>query len=162
MSSSAAGIPARCWRDATETTPCGEERAPTPSSGSALRGGKGADTLIGQRGTADVATYDLMERAITVNLAEEDGPGDERIRSIERVIGGSGGDTLIGNGANNHLDGRGGDDALRGYGGADLLLGRAGDDELYGGDGHDTLRGGPGRDTCRRSSNDTRYSCRLP
>ncbi|MFZ1468667.1 MAG: M10 family metallopeptidase C-terminal domain-containing protein [Paracoccaceae bacterium] len=56
---------------------------------------------------------------------------------IERLLAGSGNDTLTGNDAANTISGNGGND---------VITGNAGNDTLNGGDGGDTLNGGVGND----------------
>jgi hypothetical protein len=99
-----------------------------------LVGGAGADTMSGGGGV-DTVTYD--DRAAPVVVAIDDAGGDgeagenDDVRSdVERVVGGSGADTLVGNIGANALDGGPGDD---------LLDGGVGPDALTGGDGVDTV-----------------------
>jgi Ca2+-binding RTX toxin-like protein len=68
----------------------------------------------------------------------------DQIRSIERVTGGDGNDTLIGNEVANVLNGFFGDDQIEGKGGDDRLRGGRGNDSVEGGDGTDTCNGRDG------------------
>jgi len=75
--------------------------------------------------------------------------GTARVRSVQRVIGTPGNDTLIGSPGPDILVGLAGNDVLRGKQGPDVLKGNAGDDLLVGGVGRDRANGGKGHDTCR-------------
>ena len=121
-------------------------------------GGRGADLLDGGGGF-DTADYTASLQPVEIDLAagsgrNGDGAGDI-LRSIERVVGSRGGDTLLGSAAretldaglgNDIIDGREGADTLFGRDGADRLTGGGGDDQLFGGSGDDVLEAGPGRD----------------
>ena len=135
-----------------------------------LIGGAGEDTLQGGEGPdggTDTASYENSDARVEVDLARERGTaGDadgDRLRNIENVRGGSGGDELKGDAGANILEGGGGIDELHGgggddvlYGGVkdpsetdisnDMLYGDAGEDRLYGGAGVDTLEGGADND----------------
>lgn len=95
-----------------------------------MDGGLGIDWLA--VGGARAARIDL---AVTGRQAT--GHGQDIIRGIENVGGGSGADALRGNAQGN---------LLRGQAGNDLLSGRSGADRLEGGFGNDILDGGLGRD----------------
>ncbi len=100
-----------------------------------LDGGSGADRLNGGSGT-DTADYSARSQPVTVTVGStwsgdgEAGEGDDVAADIEKVLGGSAGDTLTGNASANTLVGNGGDDRLDGGSGADTLTG---------GDGTDTV-----------------------
>jgi len=116
-----------------------------------LDGGLGNDSINGGNGL-DIVTYSWATTAVSVNLntttAQNTGAGGtDTITYVEKIIGGTGNDTLIGNGAANTLDGSAGNDSLYGYAGNDSLYGGAGSDSLSGGDGNDLLDGGLGTDT---------------
>lgn len=66
--------------------------------------------------------------------------------TIENVICGEAGDSVVGNNAVNNLQGKGGADVLNGMGGNDVLAGGNGADRLIGGVGIDKLAGGGGAD----------------
>jgi Ca2+-binding RTX toxin-like protein len=113
------------------------------SDNDTLRGGPRNDLLIGGTG-ADTVTYSGRRGDVTVTLAggADDGlagEGDE-VLEVERVVGGSGFDTLIGTEGGNRLYGGPGDDRLDGRGGADMLAGARGNDLLQGGPGEDVFR----------------------
>jgi serralysin len=85
--------------------------------------------------------------AVSVNLLLGSASGFVFISDIEKVIGGSGDDTLTGNGIDNRLDGQGGGDTLDGGAGADAVLGGDGNDTIYASAGNDSLQGQNGDDT---------------
>lgn len=126
-----------------------------------LDGAGGADALEGGAGF-DTADYASRTVAITADAdgSGDDGASNERddVRpSVERILGGSAGDTLtgtslVGNGGNDRLTGTSGNDALTGGTGDDTLTGAAGDDALDAGDGNDTLTGGDGHDVLTAGS----------
>lgn len=96
-------------------------------------GSPGADTVEGRSGT-DSMDYSADALGLTVDLANPAlntglSAGDQ-LRSIERVLGGAGDDTL---------SGTTGDETLLGGSGDDLLQGREGADRIEGGAGRDTL-----------------------
>lgn len=100
-----------------------------------LRISSGADTLDGGTGS----DWALAPHAVPVRLdLARTGPqpvpgGQVTLRSIENLMGGSGGDRLSGNDRPNVLMGVRGFDTLDGGGGADTLVGGTGRDLLYGG-----------------------------
>jgi Ca2+-binding RTX toxin-like protein len=76
-----------------------------------------------------------------------DGNGEQdRLISIENVIGTDYNDTMWGNGANNEFQGFGSADDLHGEGGKDTLRGGAGDDTLFGDGDSDALFGDQNND----------------
>jgi serralysin len=85
--------------------------------------------------------------AVTVNLSSNSASGFEYVVSVERVVGGTGDDSLTGDAADNRLDGGVGGDLLIGGAGVDTLIGGDGDDSLSGGLGNDSIQGGAGNDT---------------
>jgi Ca2+-binding RTX toxin-like protein len=85
--------------------------------------------------------------AVTVNLATGAASGFANVAGIERVVGGSGNDSLTGDGLDNRLDGGVGDDSLIGGAGVDTLIGGDGVDSLSGGLGNDSIQAGAGDDT---------------
>ncbi|HEX8103489.1 MAG TPA: calcium-binding protein [Solirubrobacteraceae bacterium] len=106
-----------------------------------LDGGYGADDLSGGP-DADSVTYATRTGPVTADLdglADDGTTADadassarDRIRTdVERLIGGSGADTLTGNGFANRLTGGGGADSLTGGGAADQLFGGDGNDRLF-------------------------------
>lgn len=84
--------------------------------------------------------------AVVVNLAAGTGSGLSSISGVEKIIGGSGGDTLTGDGADNRLDGQAGNDILDGGAGSDAVLGGDGDDVIAASAGNDSLQGQNGND----------------
>ena len=109
-----------------------------------LTGGEGDDTLNGGAGS-DTADYTAATTSVTVNLATggevEDSHGDDdKLISIENVIGGGANDTLTGGDGNNVLTGGDGDDTINGGDGDDTISGGMGTNVLHGGMGDgDTL-----------------------
>lgn len=111
-------------------------------------GGAGDDAITssvtgehieGSAGT-DTVSYAGRTAPVTVDLAAGTGGGvgeDDELVAIERVVGGSAGDTLTGGPGNDALEGGPGPDALAGAGGNDTLVGGAGTDQLLGGAGAD-------------------------
>lgn len=99
-----------------------------------FRGGGGADVLDGGAGRDSVdfrdktAAVQLTLNGSTAAAATIGGVAEDRVRNIEDVYGGLGGDILVGDGFVNQLFGGGGNDTLRGLGGADTLSGGAGAD----------------------------------
>jgi hypothetical protein len=114
----------------------------------------GAGVQRGLDGGDGVDTVDYSDHAATVNVSldgvENDGGandgGVENVQNIERIVGGSGNDSLAGSAAANRLDGGAGDDVLDGSDGSDVLAGGGGNDQLTGGSGVDTYAGGEGDD----------------
>ncbi|MBL6082220.1 hypothetical protein JMJ56_30040 [Belnapia sp. T18] len=116
-----------------------------------LRGAAGNDTLDGGDGN-DTADYGLATQPVVIDLAaaraNQDGQGgQDRLLSIENVVGGPGNDTIRGDGAANRLVGGAGNDAINGLGGNDSINGGEGRDILRGGAGQDNAAGGVGNDT---------------
>lgn len=125
-----------------------------------LDGGGGADLLMGGNGY-DTVTYASRTLPLTIGLGTladdgEAGEHDNVWNDVERVIGGSGDDSirasgggcaLLGTAGDDTLYGGTGKDALFGGSGNDLLLGGVSDDYLEGGSGADTLDGGTGTDS---------------
>lgn len=108
-----------------------------------LQGSDGRDTLDGGEG-GDLAFYTDKSLPVHVSLAGSEaatvyvgGIAEDTIRNIEKIISGSGDDTLVGDEQSNGLQGEGGDDVIYGKGGDDALSGDAGNDILDGGAGED-------------------------
>jgi Ca2+-binding RTX toxin-like protein len=116
----------------------------------------------------DAVDYKGRRRPIRVRMdgLPNDGEAGERDRidtSVERVVGGSGGDRMSGGAGDDDLSGGPGLDTLRGGAGNDhltgddytarpkrsddLILGGLGDDRIEGGVGDDRISGGPGHDS---------------
>ena len=112
-----------------------------PDGADDIRGGVGTDTVDYSRRTGDLDVH------VNNDLGDgEAGEGDD-LTSIERVLGGSGDDTLVGGGSDDTLKGAAGRDHLVGGGGADTLDAGTGDDFVLAVDGvRDTITCGPGSD----------------
>jgi Ca2+-binding RTX toxin-like protein len=123
-----------------------------------LDGGEGADLISGGVSEEeffgfDLALYETRRSSVRVTLDGaandgEPGEGDNVLRDVEIVVGGSGDDELIGSaGPINGLFGGPGRDRIEGLGGnLDLLFGGRDEDLLLGGRGDDGLFTGPGND----------------
>ncbi|MCT7992021.1 hypothetical protein NG794_26935 [Laspinema sp. D6] len=124
-----------------------------------LSGGNGSNVLDGGSGT-DTANYNFSSLRVVANLSQGTAISEERLFgykitnpindkliSIENVIGSVYNDQINGDGQNNNLSGQYGDDSLFGESGNDFLRGDGGNDELHGWQGNDTLEGGTGNDT---------------
>jgi Ca2+-binding RTX toxin-like protein len=111
----------------------GNDRLYGEGGNDTLIGGAGNDTLSGGSGT-DTADYSAISADLSVNLANETATssesGNDILRSIERVIAGSGNDTLIGSSQAEILQGGAGNDTFVTGGGADAILGGTGVDVL--------------------------------
>jgi Ca2+-binding RTX toxin-like protein len=132
-----------------------------------LAGGDGADDLSGGPGV-DAVTYIARGGPVFVSLAEAGndgtpGEGDYVLEDVEKVIGGSGDDTLLGDGrvnvlvggpGNDRIAGAEGDDTLAGEEGNDEIAGDVGNDTLFGGDGNDNLSGGHNNDELKGEAGD--------
>jgi Ca2+-binding RTX toxin-like protein len=114
-----------------------------------LDGGAGPDVLSGGQGF-DTVTYAGRTSGVQVTLDgvanDGQGEGDNVRPNVERVLGGSGNDTITANDLANTLVGNAGAESLNGRGGDDVLLGGPGGDELSGGEGTDRFDGGEGND----------------
>jgi Ca2+-binding RTX toxin-like protein len=119
--------------------------------------GAGADTYDGGA-DIDTVSYDLESVGLTVTLGKDGasatvsgGAGsnaaNDKLISVENVIGGSKADKLAGNNYANELSGGAGNDVVDGGVGDDILNGGDDDDLLIGGGGADQLNGQNGRDT---------------
>lgn len=109
------------------------------------------DRLLGGAGT-DLVSYVCHKTPITVDLTDPgpDGAAGENdvLVSIESVLGGQAGDTLIGDEGPNRLAGGPGADTLRAL---------DGNDHVEGGEGIDVLDAGAGDDTLAVRSTDAWY-----
>lgn len=118
-----------------------------------LDGGAGADFMRGGDGTGDTVDYSSRTAGVIVGIgvyADDGEPGekDNVYQDIERVLGGSGNDSIKGNAGANVLFGNGGRDSLEGGGGVDAMFGGIGDDLIRAKDGlKDFIDGGAGADS---------------
>lgn len=114
-----------------------------------LMGGEGGDVLTGGNGY-DTASYGQSATGLTVDMTYyRQSTGDafnDRLVSVERLIGSPFDDALLGHRAAQEMKGMDGADRLLGRGGDDTLRGGTGADTLAGGDGSDDLYGGAGQD----------------
>jgi Ca2+-binding RTX toxin-like protein len=131
-----------------------------------LDGGPSSDFLNGGVGTGDAVTYADRTVPVSVDLDGvqfddgEEGEGDTVITTVERIVGGSAGDTLAGNAEANVIRGGAGNDSIDGLAGTDELLGEAGDDSLESRDGTpDTDDCGDGNDVFAADAVDTLIDC---
>jgi Ca2+-binding RTX toxin-like protein len=131
--------------------------------GDTLDGAYGIDTLIGGFGDDTYvvdSTYDVTHEIADggMDLVESWSSyyalGDE---VEDLVYGGYGNFAGVGNSKDNRVLGGSGTDTLDGAGGSDALWGEAGADVLYGGAGHDWLIGGSGSDTVAGGGGDDNY-----
>ncbi len=81
-------------------------------------------------GGVDALTYAGTAAAVSVSLAARTASGFASIAGVEKVTGGSGGDTLTGDALDNTLAGGDGDDRITGAAGNDTLNGGAGSDRF--------------------------------
>jgi Ca2+-binding RTX toxin-like protein len=138
-----------------------------------LVGGLGKDTLDGGVGY-DIASYESSQASVVVDLKKGTASGvnigSDSIKNIEKIITGSGGDTLVASDTGSHLDGGLGNDKLTGGAKADTLVGgegndsinaAAGNDEIAGEAGNDTIDGGAGFDSANFSFLDTTITVNL-
>jgi Ca2+-binding RTX toxin-like protein len=121
-----------------------------------LDGGGGSDTMIGGTGS-DTVSYATRTASVSVKIGTvggngEAGENDTVSGDVNRVVGGSGNDTISGDDDANILNGGLGNDTIFGGGGFDQLNGEAGADDLNGGSGTDVLYGGPANDKLKGDS----------
>jgi hypothetical protein len=108
------------------------------------QGGRSRDAAGPDRG--DELSYARRRRALRMDLGRRRTSTEDRIRGMESLVGGRGGDRLTGDGDDNNLEGGPGNDVLRGRGGRDIPLGGRGNDRSYGDAGDDVVWGDEGRD----------------
>lgn len=107
------------------------------------------DTLMYDSSTADLLVTITAEGTGTVI----EGAETDVFTRVERLVLGSGNDSVTGSTGRDYADGRGGTDTLVGGGGDDTFLGGDGDDLIYGDAGNDQLTGGIGNDTLYGGTN---------
>ncbi len=97
--------------------------------------GPGRDRVVGSNVVDDVVHFIGATGPVVASLITQEatGQGADELISVEHLLGGPFGDTLIGNSADNTLVGRAGADELRGGEGFDFLAGQKGDDDIHGG-----------------------------
>jgi Ca2+-binding RTX toxin-like protein len=102
-----------------------------------LRGGDGADTIIGAEGDDFIFGGDSP-----ADLSDQIFGGDGR----DTIDGGYGNDILRGDAGDDVITGGFGSDTIIGGDGDDMLTGQALSDRIFGGDGDDFINGGFGFD----------------
>ena len=109
--------------------------------------GNGADLIVGGSGAgndfyfgdagSDTIKYASASQKVTVDLSTGLGSakevGIDKLKSIENITGGRGGDLLVGSVEGNRIDGYVGNDIIRGGDGSDRLIGGLGRDQMTGG-----------------------------
>jgi len=116
---------------------------PSVTESDSYDGGGGKDTLSFRGRTAAMNITEDGNFNDGVHCPGATCEGDDIEGDVEKVVLGSGADTILGSGAANVFNGGGGGDTLKGAGGNDVLSG---------GPGNDTLNGGPGTDTCKQGA----------
>ena len=116
-----------------------------------IRGGDGADTIIGSTGPDIIfgGRGDDSLQSIDGNDHIHAGPGDDNVYGgpgNDFLSGGDGTDWIRGGSGNDHLAGNFGDDFLEGETGNDTMIGNAGNDGLSDHDGRNVFRAGRGDD----------------
>ncbi len=114
-------------------------------------------------GSNYVATRNGVSQSFAASLVDaiavKAGAGNDRVSNLtslpsylegsdgkDRLIGGTGNDSIYGDGSPDYLDGGLGDDQIVGSGGGDFIQGGAGNDKIYGGSGDDIINGGANND----------------
>lgn len=118
-------------------------------------GGAGNDTYSAQNATQSV---DFILN-INGGIASGTDIGTDSLSNIERVIGGSGDDTIsllfqTFDGIRGFADGGAGNDTIRGGSAQNTLIGGRGQDQIFGGSSADNLFGNEGEDTLNGSFGD--------
>jgi Ca2+-binding RTX toxin-like protein len=124
-------------------------------------GSDGDDTMLGGNGK-DFVDYSLRTDDLVLEMNGQPISGDATEedligKDVERLLSGSGNDSVVGNALDNFIVGGPGNDTVYGLGGNDHLIGDNGNDQLFGGAGNDTLRGGAGRNKLRGGLGDNVY-----
>jgi Ca2+-binding RTX toxin-like protein len=109
------------------------QMGPLPNCADLIDGGAGRDSV----------SYELRAAGVVVALdgkaADGDGENDNVKTSVEVVLGGGGGDSIVGGTGNDELHGGPGNDELHGGAGNDTLVGGTGGDHLFGELGDDLI-----------------------
>ena len=100
-----------------------------------VNGGGGSDVVSFGNFGVDVSLEAEIARAIDTNQSEE--YGEQKLISVENIVGSEVSDRITGDAKANFLAGDGGNDHINGG---------SGDDYIFGGEGNDTLTGGNGND----------------
>jgi len=97
--------------------------------------GPGRDRVVGSNVVDDIVHFVGATGPVVASLITQEatGQGADKLISVEHLLGGPFGDTLIGNARDNGLVGRAGADELRGGEGFDFIAGQKGDDDIHGG-----------------------------
>jgi serralysin len=119
----------------------GDDRLSGGGGSDLFYGGAGKDSLDGGTGT-DTVSYSTLKVGVNASLTRgttraNAATGEDRLISIDNLIGGAAADQLTGSSGAN---------VLKGSAGGDRLYGLGGNDSLDGGFGTDTLSGGAGND----------------
>ena len=127
-------------------------------TGTGYRPSSEAANWSGGQGLADVLDLSASEVARVFNMVTGvitlDSAGVSRARDFERVVTGTGNDSITGTGGANRIETGGGDDSVSGGSGFDTLDGGSGNDSLNGGAGNDVLIGGTGNDQLAGGADD--------
>jgi Ca2+-binding RTX toxin-like protein len=128
-----------------------------------INGSSGSWRMISGGAGFDTLSFATLNSSVTVDMRIVSEPNG--LTEIEKVIGGSAGDSLIGSANADELEGGGGNDVISGGAGNDTLWGNAdhdtlsgeaGDDTIHGGSGDDTINGGAGNNSVNgNEGNDT-------
>jgi Ca2+-binding RTX toxin-like protein len=107
----------------------------------------GNDTYDGGAGT-NMVDYSRIQTAVSVDLANgtASGAGDDRLVSIDNVVGTAKGDKILGSSRDNVINAGDGDDLVVAGAGNDRVNGGAGNDTFIDGAGDDNYTGGTGYD----------------
>ena len=113
-----------------------------------LDGGTGTDSdMLDGGGDGDTVTYAARTGAVTVKsddgLYDGESGENDTVLSVDRIIGGTGNDTLTGNTGTDTLEGGPGADTIRGGNSNDVIEGGSGSDSLYGENGSDLVSYSP-------------------
>ena len=138
----------------------GDDTLAAGPGGVTMEGGVGNDTMLAGAGAdkldggdgADTASYLPSSGGVTIDLGlstvqHTGGSGNDRLISIESLIGSNFADTLTAASTGSTIQGAGGGDVITGGDGNDILSGGGGSDTITGGGGANTMDGGAGDDS---------------